>query len=250
MLQNRLNTVFAKLETLTPPITSGKSRLHWGLVLAVVAHLTLLLILPDIPELQFKLIGRSGGINVFLTETNKTEEKQFEQTLNQPSRLPTADQPLIEPAVGSATPDPGDESSVTESAPQVTAQSGESDNKKAQGKESKVNIKPEILTSRAMIARFSQQQAVLYANLNPDNLERFRRTFNSYRSYQRRNQRKSYKSLYGDYYAKSSSSVGDVCYKQQREIRQDEFSTKTVYFFRCDQKPKEFKIDLKPVPES
>ena len=227
-----------------------KDRFRTGLILALVAHLVLLLTLPDIPKMQLNMLGRSGGINVFLNKANKAEEKRFEQTLNQPSQSPSVEQSLVEPAAGSATPNPGEQSQVTEESPEITAQSGESQNRDAKGKKTSLSIQPEILIDRATITRFSQQSAVLYANQNSDDLERFRRSFNSYRSYQRRSQTLSYKDRYGDYYAKSSSSVGDVCYKQKRDIRQDEFSTKTVYFFRCDRQPKKFTIDSKVESEN
>jgi len=233
------------------PVKLNRSqRLRQGLVLAFTAHLLLLAALPDIPNLELKWISRDGGINVFLNKSTKPKEKAFQQSLNQPSPQPVLNQTLVDPATGSATPNPGDESQVTESAPQVDAQLGESKDQEAQGKKTNLGIQRNVFISRAMINQFTQQQAVLYANKKPDDLERFRRTFNSYRSYQRRNQRQSYKSLYGDYYAKSSSSVGDVCFKQERDGVQDEFSTKTVYFFRCDSKPKKFKVDLKTNPES
>lgn len=234
--------------SLSPPNHGG--RLRWGLILALAAHLVLLLTLPDIPEMKLNMIGRDGGINVFINKATVVKKKAFQQTLNKPSTQPLVEQVLIDTASGSATPNPGDEPQVTESSPQVTAQAGESQNQDAKGKKSKISTKPEILIDRAMIARFSRQQAVLYANQETDDLERFRRSFNSSRSYQSRNQSQSYKNRYGDHYAKSSSSVGDVCYKQTREISQDDFSTKTVYFFRCDRQPKKFQVDLKTLPES
>jgi len=223
------------------PDSANTSHLRKAILLALVLHGVLALLLPDLPKFTFSTISRDGGINVFLTSPDKDQKKEFEQSLNQPRPLPDTLPPLVEAANGSASPTPGDQSLVSEESPQVESQQTDPIENDATGKTATA-IQPRILFSRSLITRFAQQEAVRYAQDRPDEIERFRRSFSSYRSYRRRNKSDSYANRYGDYYVRNSSSAGDVCFVQKREGIPEDYGTKTVYFFRCDSKPLKLKL--------
>lgn len=215
---------------------------HTALLLAVLLHLLLVILVPDIREFKFTAISRGSVINVFLSKV--PEPQPFKQNLEQ--QQSGADQVLVEPSLGAANREVGDDELVTEQAPEVESQGSGVPAKTPSGSERTEGLQPRVRLDISTIRLFAKQEAVRYAERHPDKVERFRRSFNSRRSYQRRNTVESYKNRYGDQYVRSHTESGDICFKQQREVASSalSLSTNTVYFFRCDRKPKG--LEIKP----
>lgn len=219
------------------------SHLRHALVMAVVLHIVLLLALPDIPKILFPDIKYHSRITVFLKSNDKADT--FQQSLNQPS-LSATQQSLLEASPSSASVQKGEEEVVSEASPEVQSQYTNNSKADAAGKEVNNNIQPAVLFSYSLITRFAQQEAIQYAEKNPDQVDRFGRGFNSARNYQRRSRTRSYSNLYGDRYVRNNSSNGDICFVQQREaINNNDSPEKVVTFFRCDRKPQKLELNSK-----
>ena len=218
------------------------AHLRTALFLAVLLHLVLAAVLPDLPEFKLHYLNRGSAINIFLKQQEK--KKEFQQTLNQQVPNPEVLQPLVEPTLGSSSPTQGDDSLVAEDSLHKDSPRFDTVVTDTSGSKNTNNLQPTIKIDRATIKLFARQEAIREVEQNPEKLARFKRSFNSRRSFQRRSRADSYKNRYGDYYVRNSSSAGDICFVQKAEPVQDDFSTNTVYFFRCDSEP--LGLDLGP----
>ncbi|MEM7360050.1 MAG: hypothetical protein AAF431_13190 [Pseudomonadota bacterium] len=218
------------------------AHLRTALFLAVLLHLVLAAVLPDLPELKLQYFNRGSAINIFLKQQEK--KKEFQQTLNQQVPNPEVLQPLVEPTLGSASPTQGDDSLVAEDSLQKNSPRFDTVVTDTSGSKNSNNLQPTIKIDRATIKLFAQQEAIREVEQNPEKVARFKRSFNSRRSFQRRSRADSYKNRYGDYYVRNSSSAGDICFVQKPEPVQDDYALNTVYFFRCDSEPQG--LDLSP----
>lgn len=221
--------------------STHNDRLRMALVGAFLLHIMLLILLPKIPEFNMPFASREAGLNVFLKRVEETEK--FEQTLNQQNALPKSTELVTEPSLGAASPERGEDPLVSEESPSVESASADNIENESSGKDTSARTPTKIITSWTALRRFTDLEVANYAQADQDELARFRRSFNSSRSYRRRSNIESYKNQYGDYYVRDSSSKGDICFKQEREQNPNELSTKTVYFFRCDDGP--MKLDIK-----
>lgn len=212
-------------------------------ILAIALHLTLALTLPDMPKLSLQGFDRASSLTVFLSETE--EPDKFDQSLNQQLPLPANIATLADPSLGLASIEKGDDSLLSDAAEPATAATQEAQDKSSLGFGAEGDSTPTIRFDYATIRLFAKQEAARYARLHPKEVERFARTFNRSRNYRRRSRTESYKNSQGDLYARSNSSDGDICFKQQQERAPDDFVTNTVYFFRCDQQPKGLKLGVK-----
>ena len=167
----------------------------------------------------------------------ESEAEKFEQTLNQPFPFPNSDQSLLEPTLGAASPESGAQGTVSEATVDQVAQKAANLGNRSTGATTEASIESVMRTDLAFIRMFAQQEAIRHAEEHPEEVERFRRSFNSRRNYHRRNKTQSYENRYGDYYTRTTSSSGDVCFLQRPGEKRHELSTNTVYFFRCGSKP-------------
>ena len=222
---------------------SSQNHFRTALILALVLHFLLAILLPPIDGLTMFPMGRDLGINVFLNIEEET--KPFDRNLNQQLPLPQTDKPLVNPALGSASPELGEQTILTEQTPESESSRSDTVDTTSTGDQKSVSIRTAVRFDRAAIKLFAQQEAVRAAKRNPKEVARFKRSFNSRRNYQRRTRAQSYKNQYGDYYIKTRSSVGDICFVQKRDNLPNEVSTNTVYFFECGKKP--LKLDLDAV---
>ena len=215
-----------------------------AIFLALILHVTLAVLLPDIPKLVLQGFDRSSSLTVFLNE--KKAEEKFDQSLNQQLPLPANIATLADPSLGSTSIKTGDDAVVSEAVEPSKESSEQSDEVTSVGSGSEGESTPSIRFEYATIRQFAQQEAIRYAALYPREIDRFSRTFNRSRNYRRRTRTESYRDKLGDLYARSNSSDGDICFKQRRELAgAGEFSTNTVYFFSCDKQPQGFEIDVK-----
>lgn len=234
------------LRTLITPLSYGNSysqRMRVALVSAFLLHLLLLILIPKIPEFKIPSASREASLNVFLNKPDETEK--FAQELNQQNALENAEDLVSEPSLGAASPEVGEDSLVSEESPSAESASAENLETESSGNDKVINKPTRIITSWAALRKFTDLEVANLADAKPDELARFSRSFNSSRSSRRRANVENYKNRYGDYYVRNTSSTGDICFKQEREIIPDELSTKTVYFFRCDDGPMELDIKSK-----
>jgi len=215
--------------------TTRVAHLRTALFFAVLVHLLVAAIIYDLPGFGIPSLERGSIINVFLSK--ESEEKKLDQNLNRPSPLPDTDQLLSDPSLGAASTEQGEETSVSDSSPQTEAQTSEAESNDSDGKTAELSVKRELFITRSMIKVFADQETSRQLANKEGEYQRFQRSFNSYYSYRRRNRAESYKDRYGDYYVRSSSAVGDVCFVQKQELVPSELSTNTVYFYRCGKEP-------------
>lgn len=218
------------------------AHLRTALFLAVLLHLVLAAVLPDLPDFNLQYFNRGSAINIFLKPQER--KKEFQQTLNQQLPNPEVLRPLVEPTLGSASPARGDDSLVAEDSLHKDSPRFDTVVTETSGSKNSNALQPTIRIDSATIKLFAQQEAIREVEENPEKLARFKRSFNSRRSFQRRSRAESYKNRYGDYYVRNSSSAGDICFVQKPEPVQDDYATNTVYFFRCDSTPQG--LDLTP----
>lgn len=218
----------------------SQNHFRTALILALVLHFLLAILLPPIDGLTMFPTGRDLGINVFLSIEEEAE--LFDRNLNQQLPLPQTDQPLVSPALGSASPELGEQIILTEQTPESESSSSDAVDTTSASDQQTASIRTAIRFDSVAIKLFAQREAVRSAERNPKQVARFKRSFNSRRNYQRRTRAQSYKNQYGDYYIKTRSSVGDICFVQKEDNLTNEVSTKTVYFFECGKKP--LKLDL------
>jgi len=214
-----------------------------AMVLALAAHCFLLLLLPGMPEFKIPTFSRNAALNVFIRR--EAEPEVFEQELEQVSSSVEPVQMLQEAQSDSSSVDPNEDGLVSDEAPELESRDVLAPNIDDAGQSPKSEVRSNILISRAAIQRFTDYEATLYSDQNKDELERFRRSFASSRSYRRRNQTRGYQNSYGDVYVRNSSSSGDVCFVQKQNALADEAVTRTVYFYRCDSEPKFFELNPK-----
>ncbi len=212
-----------------------RDHLKSALLLAALAHLILALALPDLPTLRLSGFERPPSLTVFLKQLE--QEERFEQRLNQQLPLPAKIDTLADPSLGSTSIERGEDSLVSEA---IEPSRKAEDNAKSQssnGADGEGDTSPTIRFDYATVRLFAQQEAARYADLFPKKIDRFARTFNRSRNIRRRTRSDSFRDSLGDLYARSNSSDGDICFKQERQYAVDEFTTNTVYFFRCDKQP-------------
>jgi hypothetical protein len=219
---------------------SSQNQFHTALILALALHVLLAIVLPPIDGLTMFPIGRDSGINVFLNIEKET--KTFDRNLNQQLPLPQADQPLAYPALGSASFELGEQALLTEQTPEGYSSRSDTAEIASVGNQKTTRVQTSLRFDLAAIKVFAQQEAIRAAELNPKQVARFKRSFNSRRNYQHRARAQSYKNRHGDYYIKTRSSVGDICFVQKTDNIANPVSTHTVTFFECGKKP--LKLDL------
>lgn len=222
-------------------ITKQQHNLKVALIAALLLHVILAVLLPSIPKLVLPNVDRGASLTVFLSKVPEKEE--FEQSLNQQLPLPANIPNLADPSLGSASVEKGEESLVSDAAEPAQANAEPISENETQGASDTGNDKPSVRFDFASVRLFAKREAVRYAEKNSRSVERFARTFNRSRNIRRRSNVESYQDRLGDLYARSNSSDGDVCFKQQREQTRDDFSSNTVYFFRCDREPMKLSID-------
>ena len=213
-----------------------------AIFLAIILHIALAILLPDLPKLSLQGFDRPSSLTVFLNEKEKQEE--FDQSLNQQLPLPANIKSLADPSLGSISIETGDDSIVSEAVEPSPESSDQPEEVSSVGAGVNGDSTPSIRFDYATVRLFAQQEAIRYAELRPKDVDRFARTFNRSRNYRRRTRTESYQDRLGDLYARSNSSAGDICFKQQRVEAVDEFTTNTVYFFSCDKQPQGLELDL------
>jgi hypothetical protein len=210
--------------------------------LALVMHLLVIALLPELPKLVMQGFERSPSLTVFLKHME--EQKKFQQSLNQQLPLPANTDTLADPSLGSTSIENGKDTIVSEAVEASRASSDQAQDADSIGSGANGDNSPTIRFDYTTVRLFAQQEAIRYADLHPKDVDRFARTFNRTRNYRRRSRSESYRDKLGDLYARSNSSAGDVCFKQKRETEAEELVTNTVYFFRCDKQPQGFELDL------
>ncbi len=211
--------------------------------LAILLHLLLAFTLPGMPEFKIPGFSRDAALNVFLRR--EEEPEIFEQSLNQSDQALDVVQELQEAQAEARSIEPQEDEVITDEAPELENSNSDVSEQEPAGKSPESKVRPSILISRSIIQRFTDNEAILYAEQNPEEIERFRRSFASFRSLRRRNETASYQNRFGDVYVQNSSSSGDVCFVQQQDRLANEPATRTVYFYRCDSKPKLFELTPK-----
>lgn len=203
---------------------------------ALVLHLLLLALIPQIPRWDLPFVEQGFRLNVVL----KKEEEQFQQSLNYPTN-DIKDEVSQATSLNIASPAPGEDDSQATESQEVTGESSDIVETKAIGQNNTNKISPAVLFGYTSILKFAQLEAVRYTDTNADKLARFSRSFNSRRQYQRRKRTNSYKNQYGDQYVNNGSSNGDICFvktadKVSTQSGTFDANTYTVHFFRCKDK--------------
>ncbi len=211
------------------------NQLHRALGCAIALHLLLAWLLPDLPRLAIPAIDRGKGITVFLRST--PEPEQFDQNLNAPGQLSDNQLDNLQPVAGLPASQTGQDEALTDAAPKVESDKQDQIESNPAGSEDKAGISPSVFITRSMIRVFAQEEAFMQAERDPEALQRFSRSFRSYATYRQRPRTEDFRDIYGDYYVRSSAANGDICFMQQKDQQPDEFSTNTVYFFRCGKEP-------------
>jgi hypothetical protein len=231
------------MATFSPTYNFRTDHFTSAVILALVLHILLAIVLPDIPKLNLQGYDRASSLTVFLEQAD--EQEIFDQSLNQQLPLPANIDMLADPALGSTSIEKGQSSIVSDELKPSAASSERAQHAPSSGSSTDGEKTPSIRFDYAAIKLFAKREAARYAELYPREVERFARTFNRARNYRRRSRTESYKDKLGDLYARSNSSDGDICFKQKRVEAVDEYVTNTVYFFRCDSQPKGWKLDIK-----
>jgi len=218
-------------------------RLHKALGLAILMHVLLALMVPDMPRMIIQGVARDSALKVFLQK--KPEPEKFEQSLNQPSISAQVWQELQESSASASSADQADDEQISDDVPEVSGSDSTSRESEQAGDSEEVAVQRDIMINSVAIRQFTDYEANLYAEQNPDEVEAFSRSFVSHRSVRRRNRTDGYKDRFGDVYVRSSTSSGDVCFVQQSNKLDNEPSVRTVDFYRCDSEPKKFELDPK-----
>jgi len=213
-----------------------------AIFLALILHVLLAVLLPDIPKLTLLGFDRPSSLTVFLSE--KEEQEEFDQSLNQQLPLPANIDTLADPSLGSASIEQGEDAIVGQAVEPSQSSSDQTEDVSSLGSGTDGDSQPTIRFDYATVRLFAQREALRYADLHPKEIERFARTFNRSRNYRRRSRTEGYKDRLGDLYARSNSSSGDICFKQKREEAVDQITTNTVFFFDCNKQPQGFEIDI------
>lgn len=203
---------------------------------ALSLHVLLLLLLPPVKNWNLPPIEHGLRLNVVLEQV----QDKFDQSLNYPSNTPS-DKVSQASSLNIARSAPGEDDSEASQSDEVTGTSSDSVETKAVGLSKTNSISPSVLFSYSSIMQFARQEAVKFADVNPNDLRRFNRSFNSRRQYQRRKKANSYTNQYGDQYVKNGSSNGDICFLKTAEGLANQTgtfdaNTYTVHFFRCSEK--------------
>ena len=216
--------------------------LSTALFLALLLHIMLAIFLPDLPKLTLQGFDRPPSLTVYLSAKEKQEK--FDKSLNQQLPLPANIDILADPSLGSTSIEKGEDAIVSQAVEPSKASSEQVQDQTSIGSGTDGDTTPSIRFDYATVRLFAQQEAIRYAEFHPQDIDRFARSFNRSRNYRRRSRIASYKDRLGDLYARSNSSAGDICFKQQREAAVEEYVTNTVYFFRCDKQPQGLELDL------
>ena len=173
----------------------------------------------------------------------KDPAEPFEQELNQQD-LNSSQPP--EPSIQATSQLPDKQETVSNQSPALVGQDSETVETEIDGGQLNTNIAPSIKLDHSTIKLFAQQEAIDYIERNPEELRRFKRTFNINPSYRNRNKTESYKNQYGDYYVRTSTSKGDICFVQKHDSKPtDDFSFNIVQFYRCGRTPLGLELDSK-----
>lgn len=210
--------------------------MHRAVLAALTLHALLLLFSPPIKTWYLPSVDSGFRLNVLLEK----KESDFDQSLNYPSNDPTH-QASQTSSLNIASPAPGDDEQESNQSDEVTGASSDAVETQAVGLDVNNSISPKVLFSYSSVLKFAQQEAVRFADANPTKLQRFNRSFNSRRQYQRRKKTNSHKNQYGDQYVQAGSSNGDICFVKTAEPASSipgtlDASTYTVHFFRCKEK--------------
>lgn len=227
----------------------GLSHLQKALAIALLLHLLLLALLPPLPV--FNLNGLDSARVLIVTLSKESQEPEFNSSLDQQLPLAADVDQVATPSLGAQSVDPAEDTLVSDDTELNDLNGSENSEKTTNGNLASQNDKPSIRFDFAAIRLFAKNEAFRYAEYQPRKVERFARAFNRTRSVYRRNSSESYRNQVGDIYARSNSSVGDVCFKQRQDYSESKQSTNIVFFFRCDSKPigfnlKNNKVDQKP----
>ncbi len=213
------------------------SMMHKAAAGALLLHLLLLALIPDIPQWKLPFAEQGFRLNVLL---QIDDEEEFDQSLNYPSNeaVNTSSEAS---ALNIASSAPGHEDTEAKQSDEVTGANADPVESRAVGQSTDNRISPRVLFSHASIMQFARQEAVRYADYQPRELARFNRSFNSRRQYQRRKRTNSYKNQYGDQYVNNGASNGDICFvktadKVAKPSGTFDSGTYTVHFFRCKDK--------------
>lgn len=219
---------------------SKLSHLQKALLITLLFHSVLLLILPPLPV--FKLSGFDRTQGLIVTFLKESEPPIFDASLNQELPMAAKVDEVTTPSFGARSVELADDKFVSDQSKMNELNGKESSELAIKGNLASQNDTPSVRFDFAAIRQFAKRDAIRYAEFQPRKVERFARAFNRSRSQYRRNRNEGYRNRIGDIYARSNSSSGDVCFKQQRDDSQREIITNTVYFFRCDSKPLGFKL--------
>ncbi len=213
------------------------SALHKAALGALCLHLLLLAIFPAIPQWNLIVPTKGVWLNVLL---EKPSQKPFDQRLNAANNQADSITTQVS-RLDAAKPTEGKDKVQSQASEEVAGVNNDATVSQAVGQNATNAVAPPLVFSHASVVRFSQQEAVRYADQAPDELARFTRSFHSRKRYPRRKQISSYKNRYGDQYIRSNTSNGDICFvkfadKSVSRPKNAAAATYTVHFFRCEDK--------------
>ena len=206
-----------------------------ALIAALVLHLLLALLLPDLPRLIIPSIDRGVALNVFIRTPRPVEE--FEQSLQQPLPLSTDRNNRLDSSLSLVSPDIGEEEVPTEAAPEQEGQASQPSKTKPSGQEASSKSRNSVIVSFTAVRQFAQSYV---ARQIQQTATEFNQRNNSYRSdfsTRRRTKTQSRQNRFGDIYVRDETSRGDICFVQQADNSQSELAVNVVQFFRCGREP-------------
>jgi len=212
-----------------------------ALIAALLLHLLLAMLLPDLPKLLIPSIDRGATLNVFIR--TPTPAKEFEQTLEQPLPQSTDLNNELDSSLSLVSPEEGEDTLPTEAAPEQEGDSTRAtDQEPASNQQTENGERSSVVVSFSMVRSFAQNYVAQEALLDPGLVERRQNRYRSDFSVRRRSKVESFNNRFGDVYVQSETSRGDICFFQKAEPGQDELAVNIVQFYRCDREP--LKLDL------
>ncbi|NND81789.1 MAG: hypothetical protein HKN50_05100 [Gammaproteobacteria bacterium] len=209
--------------------------LHTAAGLAVLFHLLLALLLPNIDRLSLPLFERPNVLNVFLSEPET--EQAFEQSLNQQLPFPQATEFVTDPSIPAASAVPQPNTIPSEASPDIAEPLSKGSDTINKQSGARGDTRRPLIITQALVNAFAAREAERHREQHPEELERFRRSFHSRPSVRRQVATQGFTNQFGDYYLRSTSSLGDICFVQRPDSMQDEFSVNIVYFYNCSKQP-------------
>ncbi len=216
------------------------SPMRIALIAALLLHILLAVVFPDLPKLVIPSIDRGSSLNVFIRAS--APEQEFDQSLEQPLPKSTDLNNQTDTALSLVSPEQGEDDLPTEAAPEQDGRATTADEQTASTKKSETGKTSSVVVSFSMVRRFAQNYVAQEALLDSEIVERRRNRYRSDFSVKRRSNTDSFQNRFGDVYVRSDTSRGDICYLQRAEPTQDELAVNVVQFYRCDREP--LKLDL------